>query len=379
MLVRTIRFFNALLLGLLLMPRPGAAQPCSTSYNNSNGPRNLYINLHNCGLDCWLQEVPYLELVKDGVTGVRIAPVTLDNTQAPDPGFYTVNGFDPYFDAVIDIFGPENTLVLIDDGVDDGPFAKPTPNQILTKLSSLLARHPEVRHIEFMNEPLNFSNIVPEEYVGRYLVPARALVDKYNADRAADNQIKLYSAAWIGTADGVRRARRMVRAGALAYVDVFNAHIYERRVEDAARRAREYKRLARGKPVAVTETNFNSTNNSDYAAHPWWICESMTAMEQVMQQGLTPAEQALQPNVFYTLRADGVRSFNLINFPDSKSLNWTFTSPSHFVLVNRSQVPTDPKGQAQDPGGSSGGDTGGDTGGSENDDPRGGGRPGGRN
>ena len=50
-------------------------------------------------------------------------------------------------------------------GVDEGPFAKPTPNQILTKLSSLLSRHPEVRHIEFMNEPLNFSNIVPEEYV----------------------------------------------------------------------------------------------------------------------------------------------------------------------------------------------------------------------
>lgn len=349
MLIRTRWLSGAGLLGLLLVPTPAAAAPCDTSYNNFNGPQNLYLNVHNCGLACWLQEVPYLELVKDGVTGIRIAPVTLDNTAAPDPGFYTVNSFDPYFEDVFAIFGPERTLVLIDDGVDSGPFAKPTANQILRKLSSLLARHPKVRHVELMNEPLNFSNITPEEYVGRYLRPARILVDEYNTDRAPANKILLYSAAWIGNADGVRRARRMVRAGGLAYVDVMSVHLYETRAADAAKRAREYKRLARGKPIAVTETNFNRTSNSDYAAHPWWICESMTEIERVMLQGLSPDEQRLQANVFYTLRGDSPRFFNLINFADSKSLNWTSTGPGHFILIERSKVPTDGKGRAADP------------------------------
>lgn len=372
MRIETGRLLPLLLLGVLLVPPAAGARPCDTAYNNFNGPRRLYLNIHNCGLSCWLQEIPYLELVKDGVTGVRIAPVTRDNTAPPDPGFYTVNDFDPYFEAALDIFGPENVLALIDDDVDSGPHAKPSPNDILRKLSSLLARNPEVRHVELMNEPYNFSNISPEEYVGRYLRPARELIDRYNADRAANNQIVLYSAAWVGRADGVRRARRMVRAGGLAYVDVMSVHIYEPRVEAAASRAREYKRLARGKPIAVTESNFDAGNRSDYAAHPWWICEAMTRIEDVMRHGLSANAERVQHNVFYTLRADESRFFNLIRFADSKSLFWSFTGPGHQILIDRSKVPTDPKNAVAEPGDSESGSDEGD------EAPAGGGRPPGR-
>lgn len=371
MRIETGRLLTALLLGAVLVPPPAGAQPCDTDYNHFNGPRRLYLNVHNCGLNCWLQEIPFLELVRDGVTGVRIAPVTRDNTAAPDPGFYTVNDFDPYFDDVLEIFGPQNVLALIDDAVDSGPHAKPSPNDVLRKLSSLLARNPAVRHVELLNEPFNFSNISPEEYVGRYLRPARELIDRYNADRAADNQILLYSAAWIGTADGVRRARRMVASGGLAYVDVMSVHVYELRAEAAAARAREYKRLARGKPIAVTETNFDAGNRSDYAAHPWWICEAMTRIEEVMLHGLSANARRVQHNVFYTLRADGPRFFNLIRFADSKSLAWSFTGPGHRILLDRSKVPTDPKSPVPAPGGS-------ETGEDDGEEPRPGERPIGR-
>lgn len=361
-----------LLLAGLLAAAPAAAQPCNTAYNGSNGPQSLFLNLHNCGLDCWLQEVPYLEHLKDGISGVRIAPVTLDRTAPGDPDFFTVNDFDPYFDAVFEIFGPEKTLVLIDDGVDEGRFAKPSPNDILRKLSSLLAREPRVRHVEFLNEPLNFSNISPEEYVGRYLRPARQLVDRFNRDRAPDDQIVLYSAAWFGSTDGVRQTRRMIRAGGLAYVDVLSVHIYERRAADAAERARDYKRLARGKPIAVTETNFNAGNRSDYAAQTWWICESMTEQERILRQGLSPRDQRLQHNVYYTLRSDEPRFFNLIRFADVSSLAWAHTGPGHFVLNARSQVPTDPKAVVPPA------DDSGDDGGGEDGEASGPGRPGGR-
>ena len=349
---RTGVFLAALLLGALVAGAAGAqTQPCTTDYNNFNGPRRLYLNVHNCGTDCAAQEIPYLELVKDGITGLRIAPVTLDRTQPGDPGFFTVNDFDPYFEAALEIFGPENLLVLIDDGVDEGRFKKPTPNDILRKLTSLLARHPQVRHIELMNEPFNFSNIGPEEYVGRYLRPARKLIDEFNADRAADNQIILYSAAWFGTDDGLRQTRRMVRAGGLAYVDVLSVHIYEGLAGSAAKVARDYKRLARGRPIAVTETNFTANARSDYETQQWWICDTMTRIERIMRQGLSPYEQLLQHNVIYTLRADEARLYNLIRFPDSgKSLAWSSTGPGHFVINERSKVPTDPKTVPADPG-----------------------------
>jgi hypothetical protein len=151
-----------------------------------------------------------------------------------------------------------------------------------------------------------------------------------------------------------------VRAGGLAYVDVLSVHIYETLAGNAAKVARDYKRLARGRPIAVTETNFNDKNRSEYEAQQWWMCDSMTRMERIMRQGLTPDEQRLQHNVLYTLRADEARLFNLIRFPDNgQSLAWSSTGPGHFVISERSKVPTDPKSVPPDDDGSEGdGDSG---------------------
>jgi hypothetical protein len=340
-----------------------SAQPCDTSYNDFKGPKSFYINAHNCGLLCATQELPYLELFRDGISGIRIAPVPRDNTAAPDPAFYTVNDFDPYFQGVLEIFGPENVLVLIDDQVDEGPHAKPSPTNILRLLGSVLDKYPQVRLIEFMNEPLNFSNITPEEYVARYLKPAREVIDLYNADRAPDNQLVLYSAAWFGNEDGVRQARRMIRSGGLAFADVLSAHIYARRAENAVALAASYKRMARGRAVAVTETNFNAGNRSNYESQFWWICESMTEIESLLRRGLAPEAQALQHNVLYTLRADEARLFNLIGFPDHQRIRfWANTGPGHVVIRERSLVPTDPKRGAAPPAGGGVPEGGGDPG-----------------
>jgi len=135
----------------------------------------------------------------------------------------------------------------------------------------------------------------------------------------------------------------MIRAGALAYIDVLSAHIYGARVEDARKLAREYKRLARGKPVAVTETNFLSGNQSNHDAQRWWICESMVRMESLLRQGLPPELQDLQQNVFYTLRGDSSRSFNVIHFPDFRSRFWGNTGEAHFIFRDRSVAGTDRK------------------------------------
>jgi len=334
-----------LLIAFLLASAPVLGQvPCDLDYNDFNGPQSLFLNLHNCGTACADAELPYLELVRDGLSGVRIFPVTRDRAQPGDPSFYEVNDFDPYLEGVLEIFGPENVLVLVDDGVDRGRHAKPTPAEMLRKLRSLIETHPSVQLVEFMNEPSNFSDIRPAEYVGRYLRSARRMIDDFNRNRPADEQILLFSAAWFGNRDGVRETQRMVRAGALGLIDVLTAHLYADREDEAEAIAAEYLRLARGKPVAVTETNFNRGNRSNYEAQGWWICRSMVRIEETLRRGLNAAERAVQFNVLYTLRADEERLFNVISFPDSRQpLFWQPTGPGHTILIERSKIPTDPR------------------------------------
>jgi len=334
----------AVLCFVALLALPVSAQVvCDDPYNNFHGPQSLFVNAHNCGTDCAFQELPYLELFKDGITGVRISPLHPYYASPPDSVFYTLAEDDPYFVGVFEIFGPDKVLVLLDDDWAEGPHAKPKPQDMLRKLRDLVERYPMVRHVEFMNEPSNFSNITPQEYVHRYLIPARRYVDQVNAGRPAAEKILLYSAAWFGNQDGVRETQRMIRAGALAYIDVLSAHIYGPRVEDARQLAREYKRLARGKPVAVTETNFLAGNQSDHAAQRWWICESMVRMESLLRQGLSPELQDLQQNVLYTLRGDESRQFNVISFPDFRSRFWGNTGEAHFIFRDRSLAGTDKK------------------------------------
>lgn len=341
---RTLAVFGLVLTWAAAPWGPAAGQACDEAYNNFHGPLSLYLNLHNCGSGCAAQALPYLELFKNGITGVRISPVSRVGIQPPDPEYFEPNHHDPYLRGVLEIFGPENVLVLIDDGVDEGPHAKPSPEDMARKLRSVLMLHPTVRRIEFMNEPSNFSDITPREYVGRYLPRARQIIDEFNLAREPGKEILLYSAAWFGNLDGVRETYRMVTAGGLGYVDAMSVHIYSDLVEGARRQAREYKRLARGKPVAVTETNYNSGNAGSYDAQHWWLCQAMTGIEAILRQGLTPAEQELQHNVLYTLRADRQRQFNIINFPEGRSHFWEPTGPAHFVIVERSRALTDPKG-----------------------------------
>lgn len=362
-------FTVAFLLTMLFCATGAFANGCPNDYNNFNGPQRFYLNIHNCGLDCYEQEIDYLRIFREGITGVRIAPVPRDRTMAPEDAFYEVNDFDPYFNAALEIFGPENILVLVDDGVDEGRFAKPSSGDMERLLRSTLQRYPQLLHIEFMNEPSNFSGITPEEYAASYLPKARRVIDEFNAVRPAGQKIKLYSASWFGNTSGARETLRMVTAGGLRFVDVMTAHIYGKNADEARELAREYKRLARGKPVAVTETNFDAGRGSDYDTQQTWICFAMAGIESTLRAGLSPADQALQHNVFYTLRADGARRFNIIGFPDARNRQfWQSTGPGHFVIQQRALARTDPKeplDAATEPGG----------GGSEGGDPENSGNP----
>jgi hypothetical protein len=332
-------------LALLLTALPLGAQVavCDDPYNNSHGPQSLFVNVHNCGTSCADQELPYLELYQDGISGVRISPVRPYFAQPSDPEFFDLSEDDPYFKGVFELFDADKVLVLLDHDYDQSPLAKPRPADMLRKLRNLFERYPQVRRVEFMNEPSNFSDITPEEYVARYLAPARGIVDQVNASRSPDEKVILYSAAWFGNQDGVRETQRMIRAGALAYADVISAHIYGPRVDAVRLLAREYKRLAHGKPVAVTETNFLRGNVSNHTSQRWWICESMVEMEALLRQGLPSELQDLQQNVLYTLRADESRDFNVISFADGGTRFWGNTGEGHFIFRDRSLVGTDRK------------------------------------
>ncbi len=342
----THRHLSPIVLSFLLFLLPIAqltAQPCQTPYNEGRGPRSLWLNVQNCGTQCGEQFLPYLELIRNGLSGIRINPVGRPNAVAGNNSFYTVNNDDPLLRGVLRILGPDKLLVLVDDGVDDGPFSKPRPQDMERKLRSLFSTHPEVRRIQFMNEPGNFSDMSPEEYVAAYLPVARRVVDELNQSRSAADRIWIYSAGWFGNQEGFQETQRMVEAGGLGLVDVLGAHIYRQRTGDARDLAEDYKALARGKVVAITETNFNQSGSSRYNTQEWWICNAMTAMESVMLRNMPDTDRPLQLNVMYTMAGDKARNFNLITFPDPQQIFFEPTGPGHFVLVDRATVPTDPK------------------------------------
>jgi hypothetical protein len=298
--------------------------------------------VQNCGTLCADQDLPFLAQFRDGISGLRINPVPPDILQPPDNNFYRVNPSDPLLEGVFDLFGGENILVLVDDGVDDGDFAKPTPAQMARKLRSTLETHPRTRKLQFMNEPSNFSAITPEEYVLNYLPLARQIIDQANQGRAGADRIVLYSAGWFGNGDGLRETQRMVEAGALAFIDVMSAHIYRRRVSEARDLATAYARLARGTPVALTETNFINGSNSRHDSQETWICNAMTIMESKLRQPLNPSQLPLQINVLYTLQGDAARNFNLIAFDDAANpVFWRATGPGQSVIQQRSGTLTD--------------------------------------
>ncbi len=334
--------FCALFLGFAALVAPVNATPCSTDYNNFNGPVSLYLNVQNCGTLCADQSLPFLAQFRDGISGLRINPVSPATASPPSNAFYRVSQDDPLLRGVLDLFGGENLLILVDDGVDQGEFAKPTPEQMALKLRSTLTTHPRVRRIQFMNEPSNFSDITPEEYVLDYLPLARQIIDEANRNRGPAQQIVLYATGWFGNGDGFRETQRMVEAGALALVDAVSAHIYRERVAEARDLADDYARLVRGTPVALTETNFIRGSNSRHDTQETWICSAMTVMERVLRRTLQPNQLDLQINVLYTLQGDSARNFNLLAFdnPSAPTL-WRATGPGQPILQERSVIPTD--------------------------------------
>jgi hypothetical protein len=110
--------------------------------------------------------------------------------------------------------------------------------------------------LQILNEPTHFLGIPPETYVREYLRPA------YYHLKEDDPRIEIVSAAAIGSAEGLLRARRMIESGLELYCDRLGLHVYGTGL------LRELGGLS-DKPVWVTETGVPETSR-----HLAWMTET---------------------------------------------------------------------------------------------------------
>lgn len=309
------------------------------------GPKRLWINVHNAGYNA--DEIAYLSEHRAAYQGARIGPrLVCTAVDAPgDEHCYRMHPEgDPQLEKVLDIFGPDGVLVIVDDDLNSRPWpnGEIPPDGMYQKVKNLLLYDERIVNVQCLGEPLNSGNTSPERYVRVYLPACRKAIDEVNQKRPAGLKAMLWDAGSFGNSSGIREKQRSIRAGSLQYTDVVTCHIYPSTEEEALRMARECKALARGKPVAMTESNYaKNAAGSSYVKHAWWLGTIMPKIEKILAAGLSPDKLKYQANVFYTLRADEGRQFNLL---DPRTLRPT--SDAHKIIEARVAFTT---GAAQAP------------------------------
>jgi hypothetical protein len=98
---------------------------------------------------------------------------------------------------------------------------------------------------QVLNEPTNFLGLSPDVYVREYLRPA------YLHLKEDVPGLTIVSAATVGSAEGVARARAMIEAGLELHCDVVALHVYSRLFLDELSQLSE-------RPIWITETGTGS-------------------------------------------------------------------------------------------------------------------------
>jgi hypothetical protein len=148
---------------------------------------------------------------------------------------------DEVLETYARIFGDD--LLSVSDSVTPGGFA-----------------------LQILNEPTHFLGISPESYVRDFLRPA------YYHLKEDDPRIPIVSAASIGSAEGLLRARSMIESGLELFCDRLALHVY------GTRFLRELGRLSE-KPVWVTESGVGDT-----ARHLEWMTETFDLIRRAIPQ-----------------------------------------------------------------------------------------------
>lgn len=148
---------------------------------------------------------------------------------------------------------------------------------------------------QILNEPTHFLGIAPDVYVREFLRPA------YFHLKEDDPSMLVVSAAPIGSAEGLLRARMMVEAGLEHYCDRIALHIYSERFLEPLGRLTNA-------PVWVTETGVSGTSR-----HLEWLTNGYERI-----RALVPAVERLFWFDLFDFEPGAFRLFDLRHTVDGK-------------------------------------------------------------
>ncbi|MBR9701123.1 hypothetical protein GOV11_04630 [Candidatus Woesearchaeota archaeon] len=317
------------------------------------GPDCLGINIHNCGPGCAQMEMPFFFEYGEGLCGGRIATAPQYNFSPNDPQFWEVPDIDPYMDMIPYVLEPERIVVVVDDGINDGPDSRPDPYKLGSKLEDTLLSYPWIINVQYMIETFNFSNVPSTQYVREYLPVAREIVDRINEEYGRD--IKLINAPPFGTDDGNQQGNEFIMDGGLGLVDIYATHLYAESQDVYLDRLDQHLAMGRSKPLAILETNYAKNDFSDHNAQGWFIAETLKTAEDRIER-VHPGESL--PIMLYTLRAQCEepsgenKQYCVASWPGDPGYRgptypnegvWDIKGPAGEIIRERARLKTNPK------------------------------------
>jgi hypothetical protein len=244
------------------------------------GPRNFAVNMHNSGAGSYDHEISRVLEAGDAIYGWRIGPGQAMDESTKE---MRITEHDPLMDFLFQRYGQRRVLVGITDWDDN---AKPTVQHMLDLTVQTLDKYPMLTEFEFGNEPLNFDNTTPAEYVWKYTMPVREYLDDVNARRAETGQapVKLWCAPWHGTKRGIVQTQQMLQQEISCMIatkrqrPIYDGLCVNAYGSDTLSKISQYISMDRfGRPIKVTETGVD-----DFSKHVFWIDDVMVRAQQML-------------------------------------------------------------------------------------------------
>ncbi len=196
-------------------------------------------------------------------------------------------------------------LGVITDHEGQSGFIEQLSNNLHETLMLYFETYPSIKYWQLLNEPTNFFDISPTDYVKKYLAPAAQFI------RTNYPHITIISAAPVGTSQGPILMAEMAAAGLEKHCDIVGVHIYNPVT------IIEYAAFIK-KRIWVTETGV-----ADPMQHIAWARDTLKGVRE-----------ALKPERIFWYVLWDESQYSLINI-DETTGSLSGSSPLYELLINR--------------------------------------------
>jgi hypothetical protein len=279
-------------------------------------PKNYGVGAFSCGYHGCPAIAPLLALEP------HIDMIRTGNVWHPEEnGDFRIEAEDGFLEDLSASYGWNRLLILADNGVNK---PKPTIEDLINSrntgtIQQIAESFPMVEYLQVRNEPGNFNDLTPVQYVQQLRV-AWNWIQGENARREMVNnqnsgcegyvplpRIKVVSAAFFGNDGGYQQTIAALKAGMAKYCDIIAVHDYHGGLVGKYSALRASLGL-NNKPIWITETG-----PKDFTQQDEWYENEMVNMSRSLAKGYTGSEK----QIIFQYQLNGNDGYQMVALTDS--------------------------------------------------------------